>query len=502
MKSATLPPRRKIIVALFTTLLIGAIIVMGLITQQDKRQQNRPAEMSQEAVEVPLMRVTYTEVPQWLNAPGTVRAQWESDIASKVMGRIVRVFVQEGESVRRGQTLVELDARDLEAAIAQSEANLRAATVHFENARVTAKMESSLSAARIAEAQAGVQSAEAELKAAYAKLDLVRNGPRPQERTQAKLAVEQAKSNLELAESNLVRIRHLLAEGAISQQQYEMTKTAYEVAKTQYMNAQQTQSLADEGSRAEEIRAAQESVRQAQARVEQAYAALKQAQAAALQAEVRKQEIRAAKAQIGQAHAGLRMSHVARSYTQLTASFDGIITKRLADPGTMAIPGMPLLKVQGGSLHLEVIVPESVLPSLRIGLLVPVQLDALGKRMLAAKLVEISPAGDSNSHTFLVKVELPSDSGARVGMFGRARFRMGVEKQLLIPATAVWEHQGLHYVFAVDNTNVARLRLVTVGEAIGNRVPVLSGLKNGEQIVVTGREHVRDGIPVLPILGR
>lgn len=483
--------------AVLGVFIIGVSIVLGVTSQRRGHQYERPVEAAWEAVQAPILQVMQSDTPQWFEATGTVRAQWESAIASKVMGKIMAISVREGDVVRRGQTLIELDARDIEAAIAQSEANLRAAQVGFENARIAAKMEASLSAARIAEAQAGVDRSEAELKAARARLDLVLSGPRSQERVQAKLAVEQAKSNLELAESNLARMRSLLAEGAISQQQYDIAKTAYEVATVQYRNAQQAQSLADEGSRAEEIRAAQESVRQAQARVAQAHAALKQARAAALQADVRRQEIRRAEAQIGQARAGLQMSRVTHSYTRLSAAFDGVITERLADPGSMATPGVPLLKVQGGSLRLEAIVPESVLSAVRLGLFVPVQLDALERRALAGKVVEIAPAGDPTSHTFVVKVALPPGSGARAGMFGRARFRTGVKRRLLVPASAVWEREGLHYVFTVDDSNVARLRLVTVGEALGDRIAILSGLKSGERIVAAGRERITDGTPVL-----
>lgn len=501
MKISSNPRWKGVAIAVLGVFIIGVSIAVGGTSQRGGHRQERPVEAAWEAVQAPILQLTQSDVPQWLEATGTVRAQWESAIASKVMGRIVAILAREGDIVRRGQTLVELDARDLEAAIAQSEANLRAATVSFENARIAAKMGASLSAARIAEAQAGVNRSEAALKAARARLDLVLSGPRPQERAQAKLAVEQAKSNMELAESNLARMRSLLAEGAISQQQYDTAKTACEVATAQYMNAKQAQSLADEGSRAEEIRAAQESVRQAQAQVAQAHAALKQAQAAALQADVRRQEIRGAAAQIGQARAGLQMSRVTRSYTRLSAAFDGIITERLTDPGSMATPGVPLLKVQGGQLRLEAVVPESVLSAVQLGLSVPVQLDALGGRELAGKVIEIAPAGDPASHTFVVKVALPPGSGARAGMFGRARFRTGVERRLLVPASAVWEREGLHYVFTVDDTNTARLRLVTVGEALGDRVPILSGLKSGERIVAAGHERITDGTSVLPDSG-
>ena len=81
-------------------------------------------------------------------------------------------------------------------------------------------------------------------------------------------------------------------------------------------------------------------------------------------------------------------------------------------------------------------------------------------------------------------------------MFGRARLTTGTAKRLLVPASALWERDGLHYLYVVDENHVARLRMVTVGDPVGERVPVLSGLNVGERIVVAGREHLADGYPV------
>ena len=330
-------------------------------------------------------------------------------------------------------------------------------------------MEVALSAARISEAHAKVTQSEAALHTATAKLDLVQAGPRPQEREQAVLAVSQAKSSFTLAESNLKRMAVLFQEGAISAQQYDQFRAQYEVAKSQYDTARQGKSIADEGSRVEEVRMARQEVLQAQAAVQEAQAGLKSAEASALQIEVRRQEIESAQAGIGQSQAGLQMAHVTRDYAVIAAPFDGIVTARLADPGAMASPGVPLLKMQGGGLRLDAVVPESALPSVKKGATVPVRLDALTGRNLTGRVVEIAPQGDAGSHTFIVKIALPQGSGASAGMFGRARFTTGIEKRLLVPATAVFEREGLQYLYVVDARNMARLRMVTVGDKTGRR---------------------------------
>src|SRR5579871_1731794 len=291
-----------------------------------------------QAISAPIVSVTLAVTPQWLEANGTVRPEFESSIAAKVMGRVQSVLARESDFVRKGQPLVLLDARDLEASIAQSSANLRAATVGYGNARVTARMETALSAARIADAKARLAQSQAALQAATAKQDLVLAGPRRQERAQAVLSVAQAQSSLILAESNLRRMTALYNEGAIPAQQYDQYKSQYDIAKTQYETAQQAQSMTEEGSRAEEIRAAREAVRQAKAAVQEARAGRQQAQASALQVAVRRQEIQGAQAQIGQAQAALQIARVTRSYAVVLSPFDGVVSQRLVDPGALASP--------------------------------------------------------------------------------------------------------------------------------------------------------------------
>ena len=215
-----------------------------------------------------------------------------------------------------------------------------------------------------------------------------------------------------------------------------------------------------------------------------------------MQAEVRKQEIQGARARIGQSQASLRLAKIIRDYAVVTSPFDGIVTKRMADPGAMATPGVPLMIIQGGGLRLEAIVPESVLVSVRKGVAVPLSFDALQNRAVTGRVVEIAPQGDASSHTFIVKINLSAGSGVSSGMFGRARFTTGAERRLLVPASALSEREGLHYLYVVDERHLARLRMVTVGDAIGERIPVLSGLNAGERIVTASKELITDGSPV------
>lgn len=473
------------------------LVLAGLAWHQRHSQEGShlvPPVAAQEQIgRVTALTVAPTLTPRTLEVSGSVQAELETSLSARMTARVQQVLVREGDRVRRGQPVILLDARDLDASLSQANANLGAAKAGYDNARIAARMETAQSTARIADAQARLAASEAALGAANAKLQLVQAGPRRQERSQAALAVGQAQSNFKLAESNWRRMATLYDEGAISAQQADAYRVQFEVAKAQLETAKQGQSLTDEGSRTEEIRAAEQAVRQAQAGVKEAEAGLKTAQAAALQTALRKQEIKSAAAQIGQSRASLDLAQVNRGYAQIVASFDGVVTRRTADPGAMASPGVPLLTIQGGTLRLEAVVPESALVALRTGLTLPVRLDALHNRSLQGRVVEIAPQGDANSHTFLVKIDLPKNSGAAPGMFGRTRLTLGTEKRLLIPATALSEREGLHYLYVIDANHIAHLRMVTLGAPVGDRVPILSGLNAGERIATEGREGLEDG---------
>jgi RND family efflux transporter MFP subunit len=258
--------------------------------------------------------------------------------------------------------------------------------------------------------------------------------------------------------------------------------------------AVENESIAREGSRSQEIRAAQDAVAQAKAALAQAKSGVVQAKAAEMQSLVRRKEIEVAKAQVEQSSAAVQSAQVGLSYAQVLAPFDGRVVRRIVDPGSMASPGSPLLEIEGGDYRLEASVPERVLRSVSIGSADDVKIDSVKSGRLIGKVQEIVPQADTTSHSFIVKLLLPSAVGIKSGMFGRAMIPISSVSRTLIPASAVWQRDGLNYVFAVNKEGIARLRIVTLGERIEDKVEALSGLSTGDRIVVGDHSEVSDGV--------
>ncbi len=259
---------------------------------------------------------------------------------------------------------------------------------------------------------------------------------------EAENAIAGANANLDLARVTHRRFEDLLAKASVSQQE------------------------ADES----------------QARLKSAGAALEIAASKRRQAEARRSH----------AEAELAAARVALSYTTLSAPFSGLVTERKADPGSLATPGTPLLTVEReGNLRLETSIEESRLGLVRIGEQVAVEIDGLN-RNVSGRVTEIVPSIDAATRSFTAKIDLPGVAGLRAGMFGRAAFAGGQREALLVPQSAVLERGQVRSVYVVEK-GIARLRLVTLGDARHNGREILSGLTAGEKIIVAPPPHFSDG---------
>jgi RND family efflux transporter MFP subunit len=198
-------------------------------------------------------------------------------------------------------------------------------------------------------------------------------------------------------------------------------------------------------------------------------------------AEARRDVARAGQAQ---ANAALAQARTSLGYTRVRAPFAGVVTEKKADRGTLASPGMPIFTIEDTrSYRLEAQVDESDIRLVHVGQVAPAMIDSLGDTQLSGKIVQIVPAADPASRSFLVKVELPADTRLHSGLFGRAQFARGDRSALLIPRTSLVERGQLEGVYVLDANQVAELRYVTLGKSAGEKVEVLSGLQEGDKMV-------------------
>ncbi len=214
-----------------------------------------------------------------------------------------------------------------------------------------------------------------------------------------------------------------------------------------------------------------------QANLEQAKAGLRQAEAGASQAE-------------SESHAAQDVA----SYTRIVAPFDGRVIRRTVEPGSLVSPGMMLFVVEDTSRYqLEATLPAEAQATVKKNGAARVQLDALGGKPLGGKVAEIEAGADPASHTLKARIDFRSDSGVQSGMFGRAFFSQGEKRALMVPDEALVSRGQLRGLYVVGDGNLMHWRVVTMGKKLGSQVEVLSGLNEGEVVVLNPGSQELDG---------
>ncbi len=223
-------------------------------------------------------------------------------------------------------------------------------------------------------------------------------------------------------------------------------------------------------------------------------ARLRQAQAALAQTE---NLLRAAGQRVRQAEAVLAAANVASGDAAVTAPFEGVVTAKMVEPGDLATPGKPLLKLEkAGGHQVDIQVPEAYVRSVRSGQTVSVRIEAPTARDLEGVVDLVAPAADSGSRSFLAKVRLPAGAEVRSGMFARVMLTVGEDRLIAIPASALIQEGQLTGLFTVTAEGIARFRLVRTGRRLGDKVEVFSGLTEGSRFVLDPPPGLVDGTRV------
>ena len=219
-----------------------------------------------------------------------------------------------------------------------------------------------------------------------------------------------------------------------------------------------------------------------QAKLDQANAAFRQAELEFNRtANLRKQnaatqaEVDAVQARYNVAKAAVAEADALSGYAKIVAPFDGVVARKLADEGDLAMPGKPLLEIEGrAGLRLVADVPSllasHVLPEAKLAVRVDTIPDAI-----TGTVAEISPGADPASRTVRVKVDLPATAGLRAGQFGRLAVPVGEAEFLFVPPQALVRRGQLEILF-VATDGKAQMRLVRTGKQTTQGIEVLAGL--------------------------
>ena len=192
-----------------------------------------------------------------------------------------------------------------------------------------------------------------------------------------------------------------------------------------------------------------------------------------------------------------RLAKLELSYAAVKAPISGIIASRSIKAGNFVQINTPIFRIVDiDKLEATLNVPERELATLKAGLPVQLQVDALPGKTFKGTVDRVSPVVDAGSGTFRVICAFDSAGQLQPGMFGRLRIDYDRRANALaIPRSALIEDDAKPSVFVVRDGKAQRVSL-TLGHIEGAWAEVREGLKEGEQVVVAGKTALRDGTQV------
>ncbi|MCL1467718.1 efflux RND transporter periplasmic adaptor subunit, partial [Argonema galeatum] len=378
---------------------------------------------------------------------------------------------------------------------------------------------------------------------AQANLNKLLTGNRPQEIAQAQAQLVSAQANLRQTELIFNQNQQLYRAGAISRREVDSSRTSYDTAKAQVEQAHQALNLQQSGTRPEEIAQARaeveqakqalnlqqsgsrpEEILQARAEVEQAKQALNlqksgtrpeeilQARAQVEQAKqvlelqrlgARPEEIEQARAQVMTAEGAMQTVQAQLNDTVIRAPFNGIVTRKFADPGSFVTPttsGSSVSSATSSSIlalastnQIVAKVAETSIPKIKVGLSVTIEADAYPGQSFQGKVVQVATQStvEQNVTNFEVKMSLDDPKNVlQVGMNVNVTFNVGtLENALVVPTIAIVRQEqgtGVYLVGEEEKENRRpKFQPITTGITVAGKTVVVSGVEEGDKVMIS-----------------
>ncbi|HEY0308477.1 MAG TPA: efflux RND transporter periplasmic adaptor subunit [Acidobacteriaceae bacterium] len=229
-------------------------------------------------------------------------------------------------------------------------------------------------------------------------------------------------------------------------------------------------------------------------------------EAAAAQVDAAKSAYNAMQQQLGVSRAQQQQVSSMAGYSRITAPFTGVITWRYADTGALIQAGTsnagsaPVVKIaQISTLRLRLPVPESIAPYVHNGDTATIRIDALN-RTLTGTVARSTEALDPSTRSMQVEVDVPNKDGSLTpGMY--AQVTLNVQRTgdaIVVPIQALDTSSAQPVVMVVNAQNRVEKRIVQTGLTTANRVEILSGVREGEQVIVANQASYQPGETVTP----
>lgn len=482
------------------------------------------------------------ELMKSISATGQVVALTSVDVKSKAGGKIIKLAVDEGAIVHKGDLIALIDPSDTKAIVDQAGADLTSANARTVQAEKSLIMQRAQAVNDVADARAALEAAKVRLQraritstrqpeltkatigqaratyeAAVADMDKLQKVTVPQMRRDAQVNLNQATVQRDTAVADLKRQEDLIAKGYVAGAVVDRARSTAEAAKSAYETANQRASTVEDDIRVT-IQAQQKTIDRAKASLEEAQAnsaendisktsaseaeknvrlaeiTLQKAIDNQIQTDISASQVLEAKASTVRNRVSLQNAQVQLESTTVLAPRDGVVTQKYLEEGTIIPPGTSTF-AQGTSLvqisdvtqlFVECAVDEADVSNVKMGQKVRITADAYPNQKMDGLVTRVNPAAKTENNVTAVKVRVKVLPGAKIkilpGMNATCEF-ITMEKTgvLVIPSQALTDG-GTVRVKGKDPKK-PEVRTIEVGDTGNENVEVKSGLKEGEEVV-------------------
>lgn len=401
---------------------------------------------------------------------GTLEAIERVNLAPKINGRILTIFVEEGAVVNQGQLIAELEPEQQQEEVNAATANIQAQIASFSQAEADVRqMESQRdsSSAEVARLQASVSTAEANLKTGEANL-------------------QRAIADLDLAQVNYDRSVFLVNQGVVPKQDLD--------DKTRDLNS----AKANVEAQTKSVDALRSSVTSAQSALNSAKSNLRAAQD---RVESAKANVRRSQANIEQARSNRGSIEQNLVFTRLSAPINGVIGDfSQFKVGDFLNTGQSLTTITNNQrFHLNLNIPTENMNRLRLGLPVEI-INSDGSAGVKGAVTYIAPLVNQNNQSINIKITFENDGTLKDQQYVRTRLIWDTKPGILVPTNVVTTLGGQQFVFVAtegeDNTTVAKQVPIQTLGIQGQDYQVISGIREGDRIITNRILDLRNNAPI------
>ena len=454
-----------------------------------------------------------------IESPETVK------ISPRVAEQILTITVKEGDSVRRGQVLARLDDTQLAAAVRKEQALLAEGQAKLLQAEVTRNSVLTPVETLIRQNRAGVVSARVnynQVRQSYAQQVAAADAAVADAQSRvvgaqaaianAQAALQSAQANAQNGSTQLTRETSLFSQGAVAKQDVDNAQTTASVQNANVGVAQAQIRVAQAGLKSvqSQLRSAQEQdaitrakgpldIEAARSTFVQAQSQLKNADANTAQRAAYQATLAGLRADVLSTRADLATAQAQLAEAVIRSPIDGFVSSRLADPGTLASPGTPLLNLQAlSTVWVNLPVPQEQIAQVAAGQQAIVTVDTLPGRTFRGRVFEIDPSADPSSRDFTVRLALPNPGGLlKPGMFARVSLvTQHVRGAVVVPLEAIQKDDQGSFVWTLAADSTVHRQPIVTGASDDNGVAV-SGLQPGQKVVTVNGARLKDGAAVV-----